>query len=95
VPEKPYLRVPGLGDAAPSGYERRSLCPEPYVCTAWAIVDRTHLCPSGYVGPCHDIPVVPTAIAYLDRLIGVTVIHSPLVPANEADKSRRHDAHPS
>ena len=53
---------------------------------------RAHLCrPSRQVSPRRDIPVMSTAIAYLHRLIGFAVIHSPLVPANDANESRPHD----
>jgi hypothetical protein len=60
--------------------------------TEWWII-RANLCPSGQVSPRRDFSVVATATAYLHRLIGLAVIHSPLVPTNKAKESSRHDAH--
>src|SRR5829696_2099991 len=50
---------------------------------------RPHVRRAGPVSPGIVIPVMATAVTDLERLIRVTVVHSPLVPPKEAKNLHR------
>ena len=49
----------------------------------------THIRLIREVGPRHITPVMATAIAYLKRVLRVTLVHAPLVPSEEAKNLHR------
>src|SRR5215203_3599407 len=59
-------------------------CFESSAATIWRLVHGTHVCGTGQISPGIIVAVVTTASAYLDRLLRVTVVHLPFVPAQEA-----------
>src|SRR5829696_990398 len=59
-------------------------CFESSAATTPRSVHGTHVCGTGQISPGIIVAVVTTACAYLDRLLRVTVVHLPFVPAQEA-----------
>jgi hypothetical protein len=62
---------------------------KPPTTTARGWVHRTHIRLIREVGPRHVTPVMATAIAYLKRVLRVTLVHAPLVPSEEAKNLHR------
>jgi hypothetical protein len=62
---------------------------KPPTTTARGWVHWTHIRPIREIGPRHVTPVMATAIAYLKRVLRVTLVHAPLVPSEEAKNLHR------